>query len=72
MATSKCPHCENSSFELKEVSPSNSNFKLYFVQCRSCGAPFGVTEYMNTSAMLEKQNEAIRRIASAVNVSVDL
>jgi predicted nucleic-acid-binding Zn-ribbon protein len=72
MAYSKCPHCGNSSFELKEVEPSKSKYKLYFVQCSSCGAPFGVTEYMNTTAMLEQQNKAIKRIASAVGVSVDL
>jgi transcription elongation factor Elf1 len=72
MACSKCPHCGSSSFELKEVEPSQSRYKLYFVQCSSCGAPFGITEYMNTTDMLKKQNEAIRKIAKAVNVHVDL
>jgi predicted nucleic-acid-binding Zn-ribbon protein len=72
MAYSKCPHCQSSSFELKEVSPSKSNFKLFFVQCGSCGAPFGVTEYLNVTSMLEKQNKAIKEIASAVGVSVNL
>jgi len=72
MAYSKCPHCQNSSFELKEVSPSKSNFKLHFVQCSSCGAPLGTIEYMNIGSLLAKQNEAIKRIATAVGVSVDL
>ena len=72
MAYSKCPHCGNTSFELKEVSPSQSRYKLYFVQCSSCGAPFGITEYMNTTDMLQKQNEAIKKIAQAVNVQVNL
>jgi len=72
MAYSKCPHCGNSYFEVKEVSPSGSRYKLNFVQCSSCGAPFGVLDYMNISAMLTQQNEAIKKIASAVNVHVDL
>ena len=72
MAYSKCPHCGNTSFELKEVSPSQSRYKLYFVQCSSCGAPFGVMDYMNIAAMLSQQNEAIKKIANAVNVYVDL
>ena len=72
MASSKCPHCKNSSFELKEVEPSKSKFKLCFVQCSSCGVPFGITEYMNTTDMLQKQNEAIKKIANAVGVHVDL
>jgi len=72
MAYSKCPYCQNSSFELKEVEPSPSKYKLYFVQCSSCGAPFGITEYMNTTVILDKQNKAIKKIASAVGVHVDL
>jgi len=72
MAFSRCPHCKGSSFELKEVEPSQSKYKLNFVQCSSCGAPFGVTEYMNITAMLERQNEAIRSIANTVGAYVKL
>jgi len=72
MAYSKCPHCNNTFFELKEVSPSKSNFKLHFVQCSSCGSPFGVIDYMNIGSMLTKQNKALKKIAKAVGVSVDL
>jgi predicted nucleic-acid-binding Zn-ribbon protein len=72
MANSKCPHCKSTSFELQEVSPTKSKYKLNFIQCSSCGAPFGITEYYNTTAMLEKQNEAIKKIANALNVYVEL
>jgi hypothetical protein len=71
MAISRCS-CGSTNFELKEVVPRGSNFKLHFVQCTSCGIPVGVIEYMNISDMLQKQNEAIKRIASAVGIQVDL
>ena len=72
MAYSKCPHCNNTSFELKEVTPATSKYKMCFVQCSSCGVPFGVTEYMNVPSLLAKQNEALKSIAAAVGADVDL
>jgi len=72
MASSTCPKCGNHLFEIKEAEPYNSAFILMFVQCSSCGAVVGAVDYHNIGAMLEKQNEAIKRIARAVNVSVDL
>lgn len=50
---STCPHCKNHIFEIQEVSPSGSNFKLYFVQCTHCGAPLGTQEFFNTSALIK-------------------
>jgi len=72
MAKSKCPYCQNEKFELKEVTPSQSNFILNFVQCSSCGAPFGITEARNTTAMLKHQNDAIKKIAKALKINVKL
>jgi len=46
MATSKCGHCKSATFEVKEVEPRESRFKLIFVQCASCGVPVGVIDYM--------------------------
>ena len=54
MARSTCPKCSNHSFELSELSPSGSKFKMYFIQCSSCGAPAGVAEYYNTGAKIEE------------------
>jgi hypothetical protein len=53
MATSRCP-CGSTNFELKEVVPKGSSFKLNFVQCASCGTPISTIEYMNISDMLQK------------------
>ncbi len=54
MATSSCPKCDGTTFEMKEGKVEKSVFRLMFVQCKSCGAVVGVTEYFNTSGMLQK------------------
>lgn len=54
MAISKCPKCDSTFFEIKEAEPRNSSFKIMFIQCSSCGAVVGVTDYYNTSTLLVK------------------
>lgn len=54
MATSSCPKCGNHSFEMKEHLPHGSGFKVFFIQCSSCGAVVGVTDYYNVPSLLEK------------------
>jgi hypothetical protein len=53
MAVSTCIKCGGSVFETKEMQPQNSNFKLNFIQCASCGGVVGVTDYYNIGGMLE-------------------
>lgn len=72
MATSTCVKCGSSRFELQPAEPANSRFKLYFVQCSSCGGVVGVQEFNNATAMLDKQNAAIKKIAQKVGAYVDL
>jgi uncharacterized protein YbaR (Trm112 family) len=67
-----CPKCDGHFFELQITSSARSAFQLSFIQCNSCGAVVGVMDAMNIGAMLEWQNEAIKRIARAVNISVNL
>jgi hypothetical protein len=52
MATSRCPKCASSSFELENFTPRNSEFKLSFVQCSSCGAVVGVLDYYNIGQLI--------------------
>lgn len=54
MAMSTCVKCGGQFFEVRENSPFNSNFKLFFVQCTTCGGVVGVTDYYNTGAQLEQ------------------
>jgi hypothetical protein len=61
MATSRCPRsdCTSTSFELKEIVPRGSEYKLLAVQCTSCGAVVGVLEYFNSGQLLHKLAEKL-------------
>jgi predicted nucleic-acid-binding Zn-ribbon protein len=72
MAKTKCGHCGNTTFEMKQVTPEGSNYKLFFIQCSSCGVPISSHEYMSISNMLNKQAAAIKKIARSMNIHVDL
>ena len=72
MAQSKCGHCGSATFEVKQVEPRDSNYKLYFIQCASCGVPVGTMEYLSNNHLLDKLAKAIKKIASVLNVHVDL
>lgn len=64
MATSSCPKCGNTSFEAKLNSPTNSNFKVQFIQCDSCGCVVGTNEYFNGGYLVKK-------LAIALNIDLD-
>ena len=72
MARSTCPKCENTTFEMVENSPRNSQFKVMFIQCASCGAVIGVADYYNIGNQNVKTQEAIKKIARQLNIHVDL
>ena len=54
MAISKCPACSLTRFEMKTLEPEGSKFKLSAVQCASCGAVLGITDYYNVPSLLDK------------------
>ena len=64
MAMSTCTKCDNTSFEVKEVEPRNSNFILNFVQCTNCGGVIGVLDYFNIG-------DLIHRLAEELNVPLN-
>jgi uncharacterized Zn finger protein len=72
MAMSSCPKCGNHAFQLQENTPTGSAYKLMFVQCSSCGSVVGVMDYFNIGTLIKQQNEAIKKIAGALNIRVDL
>lgn len=53
MATTSCPKCTSSRFELKEHPVTYSNYRILFIQCSSCGAAVGTTEYANTNHLIK-------------------
>ena len=72
MATSNCPRCENTSFEVQILDIERAHFKHLCVQCARCGSVVGVLDFYNVGNMLLAQNKAIRAIAEKVGVGVDL
>jgi hypothetical protein len=52
MAISTCLKCGGHLFETVESEPMGSNFKLWFVQCATCGGVVGVTDYYNIGETL--------------------
>lgn len=54
MAMSTCPKCDSHHFEMKEAEPTGSRFKIMFIQCASCGAVVGVTDFHNIPFLLAK------------------
>jgi hypothetical protein len=71
MAQSSCPKCGAHSFEIKEHSPSGSNFKVYLLQCSAfnCGAVVGTMDFHNTAAILANQEKQIAEVAVQANVA---
>lgn len=54
VVSSKCPKCEKSGFELSTESPKNSNYKVSFVRCFSCGTVVGCLEPASITTLLYK------------------
>ncbi len=69
MALSRCPRsdCGGTSFELKEISPRDSRFKLNAVQCGVCGAVVGAMDYMNIGAEIEIVKKAVAKLEDKVD-----
>ncbi|MCK4868978.1 MAG: hypothetical protein KAT39_13075 [Alphaproteobacteria bacterium] len=67
MALSKCPHCNNTSFEAAEVSPSGSPFSAIFIQCAGCGAPVGVMDFYNIGTFLNLQETKIAELSQKID-----
>ena len=55
----KCAKCNAITFETVEGSPNDCSYKLIYVQCAACKAPFGVTDYFNTAVLLAEQGKKI-------------
>ncbi len=74
MAISKCPKCDNASFEVVENSPLHSNYKLIFVQCRKCGSVVGTMDYSNIGTILKDVEKKVGfgTESSTVNKNLDV
>ncbi|WP_141240475.1 hypothetical protein [Pantoea agglomerans] len=52
MATTTCPKCPSTRFEVKEHPIAGCNFRMLFIQCATCGAAVGVTETIHTNTLI--------------------
>lgn len=68
MARSECGYCDNRTFELAEVSPMKSNYKMYFVQCSNCGAPVGVVPFFDLATRMDEVEERVKKIEAALDI----
>jgi hypothetical protein len=60
MAASTCQTCRHKAFEIKLVEPRKAQFKHYFVQCASCGAPAGVIDFRNSPKLIDELAKEMR------------
>ena len=66
MATPKCPSCGNHTFELQEFVPKGANYKMFAVQCSSCGVVVGAMEHESNNASLSHLEREINEIKGIV------
>ena len=72
MAYSSCMRCDGSSFEAVAAEIRGAAHQLVFIQCDSCGGVVGVQELNNIGSLLAQQDNALKKIAAALNISVRL
>lgn len=66
MAWSKCPKCQNTSFEVVINEPADSAYKLLFVQCKSCGTVVGVMDYYNIGSLMNNMKRKLDELDSSI------
>lgn len=59
---STCAKCGGHLFEIVEQSPSNANYKLWFVQCSGCGNPISSKEYFNSNVQINELKKKVTKI----------
>lgn len=69
MAISTCIKCGHQPmrFELTEIEPFNSRYKMFAVQCMNCGAVAGVTEYRNTNVSIDALKKSLSEVESTTD-----
>lgn len=67
MASTRCPHCSSTVFETKIFEPPGGRYKQVFVQCGSCGTPYGVLDYFNLGSKLADLQEKVSEMDSKLD-----
>jgi hypothetical protein len=72
MALSTCIKCVSHTFELVDFESRRSNYKINSAQSTNCGGIAGILEFYDTGVLLNRQDEAIKKIAERLGIVVDL
>lgn len=56
----KCPKCENTSFEVVNDTPTNSTFPMMYCRCNSCKTIISILESQNINSNLHRLAKALR------------
>jgi hydrogenase maturation factor HypF (carbamoyltransferase family) len=62
MAFSVCVKCGSTFFEVVEGAPKNSQYKLIFVQCSSCGSVINAMPYFDPGYLSKRNQEELENI----------
>ena len=62
--STKCPKCQNTTFEMAEEPVYNASYRYNFIRCSNCGCAIGVQEYHNLGALIYK-------LAKKLNIELD-
>lgn len=62
MAQSKCPKCDNTTFESKNVKMVGGTVDYVFIQCYKCGCVVGV---IDTASIVTIGNSILRQLPPA-------
>jgi predicted Zn finger-like uncharacterized protein len=62
VANTTCPHCQNTTFELREGDIGGAKHRLLFVQCTKCGTPFGLRDGFDYPSRVQEQDARIKNI----------
>jgi len=57
--STKCGKCESAAFRVQEITPADSSYKMFAIQCSACQTPIGITDYYNSGVLLKQQEKAI-------------
>jgi len=71
MARSKCPSCSTSNFELALNTPRGSNYKVYLLQCSSCGAVVSHLPFFDAATMIDELEKKLDQRLNAIEQNQD-
>jgi len=65
----KCPNpnCNSNLFEMVLGEPRGSNFKVWFVQCATCGTAINAMEYLSLGTEINNIEERISSLENRLS-----